>query len=282
MGLLFGVSASSIAPKGACQGSWSLRLYAVRVGCERQGCKTPAFCQVSRPSLFQIKAGLLHHLPSKWLCWVWTGAQPRSSFTQTAEASVGRQDAWVERLLWCLLVPNLFATAAAQPASWIRPQNFGPADTCGADAVSQVARHEPPRAHIHSRGARLARAGGAPSLLSSAVGNLPFVSPLKPSPTRLQRWALGYHQCKGTPTRLPLSKPPPVTSGWHPVPARSVSPGGRSLGLDAPSDLTLHPLGPCSDLGYLGGGCNISRRILTWVKLLRWATQKDWKRYYSL
>lgn len=57
----------------------------------------------------------------------------------TGEVSVRRQQVCAEKLVWCLSGPNLFTTPAAQPASWIKPQNLGPPDTCGVDAVSQVA-----------------------------------------------------------------------------------------------------------------------------------------------
>lgn len=137
MGLIFESFSILFSPsdKLACQGSWSLHLHAVRVGCERQGCKTLALCQASYPSLFWIQEFLLHHLPPQWLRWVCTGTEPRSSFRQTAKILVKRQ-VWAKRLVQCLLRCNLFTTAAAQPASWIKPQNLGPADTCSVDALT--------------------------------------------------------------------------------------------------------------------------------------------------
>lgn len=65
MGLIFESFSILFSPsdKLACQGSWSLRLHAVRVGYERQACKTLALCQASYPSLFWIQEFLLHHLP---------------------------------------------------------------------------------------------------------------------------------------------------------------------------------------------------------------------------
>ena len=68
-----------------------------------------------------------------------------------------RQQVRAERFVQCLLGPNLFTAAVAQPASWIKSRDLGPADTCGVDVVSQVAWHEPPLAHTHSRGSRLAQ-----------------------------------------------------------------------------------------------------------------------------
>lgn len=38
----------------------------------------------------------------------------------------------------CLLRCDLFTTAAAQPALWIKPQNLDPADTCIVDAVLHI------------------------------------------------------------------------------------------------------------------------------------------------
>lgn len=151
MGFIFGSFSILFSPadKLACQGSWSFHLHAVWVGCERQSCKTLALCQASYPSLFWIQEFLFHHLPPQWLCWVCTGTEPRSSLRQTAELSVKRQ-VWAKRLVQCLLRCNLFTTAAAQPASWIKPQNLGPADTCSVDAVLHIVWHKPPLAHIHS------------------------------------------------------------------------------------------------------------------------------------
>lgn len=187
MGFIQGSFSTFLSPadKLACQCSWSLHLHAVRVGCEKQSCKTLALCQASYPSLFRIQEFLLHHLPPQWLCWVCTGTEPRSSFRQTAEISVKRQ-VWAKRLVQCLLRCNLFTTAAAQPGSWIKPQNLGPADTCSVDAVLHIVWHEPPLAHIHSK----ALSYHSPVRLCPLC-ILPFLLLLS-SLTKLEHWGTNY------------------------------------------------------------------------------------------
>lgn len=176
-----------------------------------------------------------------------------------------------------------FTTAVAQPAPWIKPQNLGPADTRSVDAVLQVAWHEPPLAHIHSCCAWLPQCWGAPSLLSSAMGNLPLSHS-----EAVADQAAGMST--GTPGIFPVQMnsnlPVPsaattVTSGWHPISASSSFSGGRSLRLDTPCGPMSVPWAPAT-MWSTWGFWNVSHQILMWVKLTHGATQKDWKRYYSL